>query len=116
MPPTGSIAPWTSSAPVNENIVINTTKYAQKKKLWPEQLLEINAFLTMSLYLCLSLLFWYFAAQDAPGQHQTKLFINQLALANQLKKIIAAVPAFLVSNSLKLNILLFHWLHAKIWH
>jgi hypothetical protein len=39
------------------NIVINTTKYAQKKKLRPEQLLEVNAFLTVSLYLYLSSLF-----------------------------------------------------------
>ncbi|KIM72146.1 hypothetical protein PILCRDRAFT_93581 [Piloderma croceum F 1598] len=69
---------------INRNISHHAKQYANRKKLKTEQLAEVDVFLT-----------------DTPNNRQVKMFINQLALANQLEKIITAAPPFQVSDSLK---------------
>ncbi|KAJ7799764.1 hypothetical protein B0H14DRAFT_3491322 [Mycena olivaceomarginata] len=76
-----------SSAPVNQNLVATIQRYADKKHLRVEQAAEAGLFL-----------------KDPTSMQNTKLFINMLALGNQLKKFEDSKPSFEVSADLLMNI------------
>ncbi|KAJ7349929.1 hypothetical protein DFH08DRAFT_958862 [Mycena albidolilacea] len=76
-----------SSAPVNQNLVATVQRYADKKHLRVEQAAEAGLFL-----------------KDPTSVQNTKLFINMLALGNQLKKFDDSKPSFEVSADLLMNI------------
>ncbi|KAJ7712527.1 hypothetical protein B0H14DRAFT_2645204 [Mycena olivaceomarginata] len=76
-----------SSSPVNQNLVATVQCYADKKHLRVEQADEAGLFL-----------------KDPTSVQNTKLFINMLALGNQLKKFDESKPSFEVSADLLMNI------------
>ncbi|KAJ7503662.1 hypothetical protein B0H11DRAFT_561581 [Mycena galericulata] len=77
----------TGNTLVTRNVATAVKNYAKKQKLRGDQLTQVEAFLT-----------------DVQTIRDAKVYINLLALQNDVQKIIATQPAYTVSQELKVNI------------
>ncbi|KAJ7021120.1 hypothetical protein C8F04DRAFT_1274110 [Mycena alexandri] len=72
---------------VSRNVTTAVHHHAKKQRLRPEQMTQVDTFMT-----------------DSQTIRETKLYIGILGIQNDLQKIIAAKPAYSVSAELKANI------------
>ncbi|KAJ7040961.1 hypothetical protein C8F04DRAFT_1305675 [Mycena alexandri] len=87
MPAAPLAALSTGNILVSRNVTSTLHNHAKKQKLRPDQMTQVDTFLT-----------------DSQTIRETKLYIGILGLQNDLQKIIAAKPAYSVSPELKANI------------
>ncbi|KAJ7574825.1 hypothetical protein C8J56DRAFT_901758 [Mycena floridula] len=71
-----------------QNVLAVVKKHGAKKRLWPDQQVELEAFV-----------------MDTPAIQNAKLFAAVMAMEGLLTKVVQAMPVFSVSEDLKKNII-----------
>jgi hypothetical protein len=110
--PLATATPGQPRTSINPNIVMVARKYAAKKKLRGDQLSETETFLNVQCPSVSRFTEFQFIAflQDPPSAREAKIFINLLALNNNLHNVIkSSTPPFAITVNLEVrNLHIFH--------